>query len=183
MAQKSQNDPWFPNSPDDEEKATDYSGEINSDLAKLTKKFRSQKSEDKDKIAENRLGKILQSDDLEFRVFRGADDFAEHSNQSDGTFAMQRQNHEDEHRRDLEKQQASHERDTADKHFAHNKNINWLLIWFILVLFGTSVGVLSYIAITAPHETASKNEAIAALGPLIGLGLGFATGKVKLPSF
>ena len=184
MAQKSQNDPRDSDSPNDEEKTTDYTGDINSDLDELTELL-SQIIDEKDKIAENRFGKILQSDDLEFRVFKGADDYAEHSNQSDGDSAIQRQNQEDRHRRDLEKLRASHERSTADKHFEHNKSINWLLIIFIITLFGASVGVLSYIAISnnAPHQIASKNEAIAALGPLIGLGLGFATGKVKLPSF
>lgn len=183
MAQKSLNDPWDPNSPDDEEKDTDYAGNINSDLDELTQLLRQIINEKEDKIAENRFGEYLESDDFKYRVFEGADDYEEHSSRSDGAFAMRQKNLEDEHKRNLESLRASHERNIADKHFVHNKNINWALISFILLLFGASVGVLGIIAITAPHNSASKNEAIAALGPLIGLGLGFATGKVKLPSF
>lgn len=182
MALEPPNDPRDPNSPDDEEEVTDYEV-IDINLDELKDLLKQKIAEEEDNIAVNRFSKILESDDLKYRLFEGADDFAEYSSESDGAFAMRQKNLEDAHKRKLESLRASHERNTADKHFVHNKNINWALIWFILVLFGASVGVLGFSAITAPHNTANKNEAIAALGPLIGLGLGFATGKVKLPSF
>lgn len=183
MARKSLNDPWDSGARNDPEEEFAYTGEIDSDLEEL-RALLSEINRRKTDVAENKFSKVLQLDDSNYRVIEGVDEFEDYAGQSDGAFAMQRQNDEDAHRRELENLRAAHERTTASKVFEHNKSVNWYLIGFILALFGVSVAVLGYIAITnnAPHQLESKKEAIAALGPLIGLGLGFATGKVKWPS-
>lgn len=97
------------------------------------------------------------------------------------------------HSRAIEREDASHKRNEDTKkqdHIRqmeirlhnHNTRINYVLIAIVSVLFGFSVFVLGRVVSNKTEDPAIRREAVSVLGPLVGLALGFLSGKIKWPS-